>query len=180
MSVLAKEKIYTIKDIEGLPEDTRAELIDGQIYMQAAPLRIHQRIISRLLYHILAHIDRVGANCDAYVAPFAVYLDEDYVEPDISVICDPSKLTDKGCVGAPDWIIEVLSPSTARNDYFLKANLYARAGVRLYWIVDPAKKTVRTYYLSGTDTQTCDYPFDEPIPVPICDDGFSIRISDLL
>ena len=179
MTALPNEKKATIRDIENLPEGKHAELIDGEIFMQSAPLRIHQRLCLRLARHILDRIERVGKPCDVYTAPFAVYLGEDYVEPDISVICDPSKLTEKGCSGAPDWIIEILSPSTAMNDYVRKLALYARAGVREYWIVNPDSQSVRIYVFSEESPYSSEYSFEEPIPVSISE-GFTIRIADLI
>ena len=176
---IADFKPATIEDIENLPEGQRAELIDGVIYMQAAPLRIHQRLSGQLQHRILNHIEQVGKPCDVYNAPFAVRLGDNYVEPDISVICDPSKLTEKGCQGAPDWIIEILSPATAMNDYVRKLALYARSGVREYWIVNPAGHSVRTYLFSEPEPQSREYSFDDMIPVGISE-GFTIRIADLL
>ena len=102
-----QQENYTINDIYALPEGTRAELIDGQIYYMAPPSRRHQKIAGKLFAAISHYIDSKGGSCEPYIAPFAVFLNEDdtnYVEPDISVICDTSKLTDKGCDGAPDWI----------------------------------------------------------------------------
>ena len=97
------------------------------------------------------YINSKGGSCKVYPAPFAVKLFEDdskiIVEPDISVICDPNKLTDRGCTGAPDWIIEIVSPSNSSNDYIRKLNLYADAGVREYWIVDPISKKIFVYHL---------------------------------
>jgi len=179
MTALPNEGRATINDINNLPENQHAELIDGVIYMQSAPLRIHQRLTGRLQHRILSRIEQTGKPCDVYAAPFAVFLGEDYVEPDISVICDPSKLTEKGCVGAPDWIIEILSPSTAMNDYVRKLALYARSGVREYWIVNPDNRSVRTYVFSEETPVSSEYSFDEPIPV-ILSDSFSLRIADLL
>lgn len=112
---LPQEKIYTIEDIYALPEGQRAELIDGRIYNMAPPNTIHQKISWKLHQAIGNYISSRHGNCDVYAAPFAVFLNKDdrnYVEPDISVICDKSKMNDKGCVEAPDWIIEIVSPST--------------------------------------------------------------------
>ena len=120
---LLKENTYTIEDIYALPEGERAELIDGQIYYMAPPSRKHQRISTRLTSIIDRYIEDHQGQCQVYAAPFAVYLDEStntYVEPDISVICDPNKLNDKGCNGAPDWIIEIVSPASKRMDYYTK------------------------------------------------------------
>lgn len=110
MEVLKQEEHYTIGDIYNLPEGERAELIDGHIYYMAPPSRTHQRLVSRLNQKIANYIEDNHGKCEVFPAPFAVFLDEDdttYVEPDISVICDPSKLDEKGCHGAPDWVIEI-------------------------------------------------------------------------
>ena len=145
---LLKQDEYTIYDIYSLPEGERAELIDGMIYNMAPPNRIHQEIISQLTKVIGQYIDNNKGQCKIYPAPFAVFLNDDdrnYVEPDISVICDKNKLDDKGCNGAPDWVIEVVSPSTKRVDYGIKLFKYRIAGVREYWIVDPIKEKVFVY-----------------------------------
>ena len=108
-----------------------------------------------------------------YPAPFAVKLMEDrntIVEPDISVICDEDKLTDRGCTGAPDWIIEIVSQGNPRHDYVLKLNLYAKAGVREYWIVDPAKESVWVYYFEESEFKAETYSFKDEIKVNIYDD----------
>lgn len=102
-----QSKFHTIDDIYGLPEGSRAELIDGQIYNMAPPTRKHQAATGEIFTIIHRHIREKGGTCEPYIAPFAVFLNEDdinYVEPDISVVCDKSKLTDKGCFGAPDTI----------------------------------------------------------------------------
>ncbi len=104
--------------------------------------------------------------------------DKTYVEPDISVICDPSKLDDRGCNGAPDWIVEVASPGTKRIDYGIKLFKYHSAGVREYWIVNPLTKTVNVYDLEKEELSD-QYIFDDNIPVCIYD-GLVINISDLL
>ena len=186
MTAVPNEKPYTVADIEALPENQRAELIDGDLYLLASSSRIHQRITTRLSRLILDYIEAHSKPCDVYVAPFAVYIggaedNYNYVEPDISVICDETKLTDKGCVGAPDWIIEIVSPSSRQTDYIRKLTLYECSGVREYWIINPDSRTVRTYLFTAgeNDTYTREYVFDDFIPVQICD-GFSIRISDLL
>lgn len=145
---LAEQKIYTVKDIYNLPEGQRAELIDGNLYNMAPPTRQHQQIILYLARKISDYIDEKKGTCEVDLAPFAVFLNEDYknyVEPDISVICDKNKLTDKGCNGAPDWIIEVVSPGSQRMDCMIKLFKYRTAGVKEYWIVDPLKKLVTVY-----------------------------------
>ena len=136
---LHQEVTYTIEDIYNLPNGQRAELIDGKLYMMAAPGRVHQRIVMELSFRIREYIGRNGGDCEVYLSPFAVFLnanDRIYLEPDISIICDKNKLTDEGCKGAPDWIIEVVSPSSRPMDYNKKLFKYRTAGVREYWIVD--------------------------------------------
>ena len=166
-----KGKLYTIEDIYALPEGTRAELIDGQIYYLAPPTRKHQRITGALYRMISDYIDVKGGSCEVDIAPFAVFLnenDKNYVEPDISVICDRNKLNDKGCVGAPDWIIEVVSPGSRRTDYFTKLFKYRTAGVREYWLVDPDKNRILVYYFESEDTG--DYSFTDSVPSGIYSD----------
>ena len=151
MTSLRHEQPATIQDIYDLPEGQRAELIDGRLFMMAPPKRIHQEIVGELFREIKNYILEKKLTCSTYVAPFGVWLYEDdsaFVEPDISVICDESKLDDDGCKGAPDFIIEVISSSTKYHDCVRKLNLYSEAGVREYWIVNPEKKWVRKYVFS--------------------------------
>ena len=177
MDALEKERVYTIKDIYALPDGERAELIDGQIYYMAPPSWNHQRISRKLHQTIANYIDRNNGKCEALAAPFAVFLNEDdvnYVEPDISVICDLSKLDDKGCHGAPDWIIEIVSPSSKPRDYMTKLFKYRTAGVREYWIVDPDKQIVMVY---GFEKDTVEqYNWGEDVPVGIYE-GFTITLE---
>ena len=177
MDALKKEKVYTIKDIYTLPEGEHAELIDGQIYYMAPPSWNHQRISRKLHQTIANYIDYNNGKCEALAAPFAVFLNEDdvnYVEPDISVICDLSKLDDKGCHGAPDWIIEIVSPSSKPRDYMTKLFKYRTAGVREYWIVDPDKQIVMVY---GFENDTVEqYNWGEDVPVGIYE-GFTITLE---
>lgn len=176
---LTQKNDYTIDDIYALPEGQRAELIDGQIYNMAPPMRIHQHLIMNLSAAIHNYIRNKGGSCLVYPAPFAVFLNKDdrnYVEPDISVICDRDKLNDKGCNGAPDWIIEIVSPSTERVDYGIKLFKYHSAGVREYWIVNPRTSIVNIFDLEN-EKESCQYSFDDAAPVCIYGD-LSIRISD--
>ena len=164
---------YTEADYYALPEDVRAELIDGQIYYQAAPSRIHQKILGKIHQRISNYIDSKSGSCEVYPVPFAVKLWEDektIVEPDISVICDRDKLTDRGCTGAPDWIIEIVSPGNSSHDYIRKLNLYADAGVREYWIVNPMQQSIFVYHLEKDNFQVKPYTFQDKIKVNIYDD----------
>ena len=176
---LIKEKTYTVDDIYALPEDERAELIDGQIYYMAPPTRKHQDVSMELSSQIKAYVRSKGGQCKVYAAPFAVYLDESantYVEPDISVICDKNKLTDKGCKGAPDWIIEIVSPASRRMDYYTKLFKYRTAGVREYWIVDPSKNQIIVYDFEHGDMEQ--FTFQDSIKAGIYEDLF-IRLENV-
>ncbi len=176
-----KTDTYTTDYIYSLPEGQRAELIDGVVYDMAPPNRIHQKLVNKLSQKITNYIDEKKGSCEVYPAPFAVFLNEDdktYVEPDISVICDKNKLTDKGCNGAPDWIIEIVSPNTQRMDYFVKLFKYRTAGVREYWIANPIKQTVQVYSFEG-DEDSMQFSFDDTIKVGIYEDLY-VRIADLL
>lgn len=178
---LPQEKIYTVEDIYALPDGQRAELIDGQMYMMAPPNTIHQRISYALGRKISDYIDKKEGECEVFLAPFAVFLNKDernYVEPDISVICDKNKLNEKGCNGTPDWIIEVTSPSNPQTDYGIKLFKYRTAGVREYWIVNPQKKTVMVYDFESEEKSNL-YSFEDDVPVCIYED-FSINIAKLL
>ena len=171
MPLPQQNKEYTIDDIYALPDGQRAELIDGQMYMMAPPTRRHQRITLELSTIINNYIKDKGGSCEVDIAPFAVFLNEDdknYVEPDISVICAPEKLTDNGCTGAPDWIIEIVSPGSRRMDYFVKLFKYRTAGVREYWIVDPEKNRVTVYLFDSDNTE--EYSFSDTVKVGIYDD----------
>ena len=176
---LAQEKLYTIDDIYALPAGERAELIDGQIYNMAPPTRQHQIVAGELFTGIRNHIRAKGGTCEPYISPFAVFLNKDdtnYVEPDISVICDKSKLTDKGCFGAPDWVIEIVSPGSRRMDYFTKLFKYRTANVREYWIVDPDKNRITVYDFESEDI--ADYTFADSVRSGICD-GLCIDFLDI-
>ena len=176
-----KERLYTSEDYWGLPESRRAELIDGQLYDMAPPSRIHQEIISAMNAVIYHYLKSRGGNCKVYPAPFAVNLDSrdtNWVEPDISVICDKNKLTGRGCSGAPDWIIEVTSPSTQSHDYLKKLWLYQKYGVREYWIINPTTKNVMVYDFEHG--KSASYSFDDPVPAAIYHSDLKICVSDLL
>ena len=180
---LAQEILYTEQDYYDTPENTRAELINGHlVYNQAAPARIHQRILMELAGTIREYIRSKSGSCQVYPAPFAVKLRDDrntIVEPDISVICDKNKLTDRGCTGAPDWIIEIVSPGNSNHDYITKLNLYYDAGVREYWIVDPGTKNIFVYHFEKDKFNARSYTFDDKIEVGIYDD-LSIDFKVLL
>jgi Uma2 family endonuclease len=176
-----KLEFHTIDYILALPDGERAELIDGQIYYLATPSRLHQEILNFLLTKINNYINSKNGPCKVYPAPFAVFLNQDeynFFEPDISVICDPEKLDDRGCNGAPDWIIEIISPSTASRDYVLKSAKYLEAGVKEYWIIDQRSNIITVNYFAGDDYRPVQYGFSDDIKVNIYDD-FMVNLKDL-
>lgn len=162
---------YTVDFIENLPDGVRAELIDGQIFYMASPGRKHQKISGKLFLIISNYIEAKGGPCEIYCAPTGVYLIPDkknYVEPDIVVVCDKDKLDDKGIIGAPDWLIEIVSPGSEKMDCYLKLLRYRSAGVREYWIVDPAKKEVTVYNFENDDMNR--YSFLDKVKAGIYED----------
>lgn len=176
-----QEKRYTVEDYYDTPENVRLELIDGEFYDMAPPNRIHQKLVAFLTRRIGNHIEDKGGDCEVYPAPFGVQLSKDddtVVEPDISVVCDKEKLTDRGCVGAPDWIIEIVLPSNTTHDYVKKLGLYLKAGVREYWIVDPASRMVTVYKHEKDRLEPLTYTFEDAVEVGIYED-FSIDFADI-
>lgn len=179
MEALKQTNYFTIDDIYALPDGQRAELIDGQIYYMAPPNRQHQDIVFSLSRKIADYIDAKKGDCKVYLAPFAVFLNENnnnYVEPDISIICDKNKLISNGCNGAPDWIIEVVSPSSRPMDYYKKLFKYRTAGVREYWIVDFEKNRITVYGFQRDSLE--EYTFSDKVKAGIYDD-FEIDFSEI-
>ena len=157
MPMPARNVVYTFADALSWEEYERIEIIEGDAVMMSPPLREHQAISGALFAQLYRYLE--GKQCQVYAAPFAVRLFEregdrpeevdTMVEPDISVVCDLNKLDKYGCRGAPDLIIEILSPSSRRHDRITKLNLYQRAGVREYWIVNPEDRTVQVMLLDS-------------------------------
>lgn len=173
---------YTIEDIYALPDGVRAELIDGKLYYMASPTRTHQKITGEMHIAVANYIRSHEGECEVYIPPYAVYLNADnsiYVEPDLTVICDHSKSEEKGCVGAPDWIVEVVSPSSKRMDYSLKLFKYRTAGVREYWIINPEKRIVMVYSWNEGHESVDMYSFEDEIPAGIYPD-LRIRLADVV
>lgn len=177
---LAQEKTYTVDDIYSLPDGERAELIDGQIYYMAPPNTKHQRILSFLHLEIGNYIRAKKGSCEVFPAPFAVFPfadDSKYLEPDISVVCDKQKINEHGCNGAPDWVVEIVSPSSRPMDYYTKLSLYRSSGVREYWIVDPMKQTILVYDMEH-DSAPIIYSFSDTVKSNIYKDLY-INFSDI-
>ena len=154
---LRKEKHYTYADYLTWPDDARYELIDGEAFLMApAPLIEHQEVAGDVYHQLRNQLD--GKPCRPYIAPVDVRLPradeadaaiDTVVQPDVLVVCDPAKIDRRGVRGAPDWLLEVLSPSTAAHDQIAKRRTYERAGVREYWLVHPGDRTLTVYVLEN-------------------------------
>ena len=162
---------YTIEDYYALPDEKRFELIDGYYYEMLAPSAIHQQLQLLISVRLYQYITANNGTCKIFTAPFDVKLDEDdktMVQPDILITCKKDKITKQRLEGAPDMVIEILSPSNAAKDTTTKLRKYKEAGVREYWIVDPEKEIVIVYF---TDEKgqiiTTIYGFDAKVPVNI-------------
>lgn len=178
---LSKEIEYTIDDVLSLPDGERAELINGRIYMMASPSARHQRLIRKACRSIDDYIESKNGDCEVMLSPFAVYLNhkKDCLEPDLMIICDPSKIHDDGCYGAPDWVMEVISPSSRSRDSLLKLFKYRNEGVREYWLVDPERNRVTVYRFNPDEEQEIvnEYTLTDDIPVGIYED-LSITLEE--
>ena len=178
---LEQQNKLTIEDYFDLPDDERVELIDGVIYDMGSPTVKHQTIIAEIHAKLREHIRKNRGECVALFSPLDVQVDcSDYtvVQPDVMVVCDRSKLINGRVWGAPDLVIEVLSPSTRRKDMFLKGNKYFEAGVREYWIVDPKNEKI-IVNIFEEDAITYFYNFDDKIPVSIWNGACEIEFAEI-
>ncbi len=176
-----KQGEYTLEDYYALPDEHRVELIDGVIYDMTAPTSIHQILIHRISMHIGNYIDSKKGQCIVIMSPLDVQLDCDnrtMVQPDILVICDRSKFRNGRVYGAPDLIVEVLSPSTRMKDLGIKMKKYMEAGVREYWIVDPEKKRVHVYEFEKENPSII-YTFKDKVPVGIFDGECVVDFAEI-
>lgn len=172
---------YTLEDYYALPDDYRAELIDGVFYDMAAPTSVHQAFVGQVYRRLADYIDRKRGTCVPMASPLDVQLDCDdktMVQPDLLVVCDRSKFQRGVVYGAPDLVIEVLSRSTRRKDMMLKLSKYEAAGVREYWIVDPDKKKVIVYDFES-DINVRLYDFTQKVPVGIFSGRCKIDFQDI-
>ena len=177
------EERFTYADYCAWPENERWELIDGAAYALATPTFAHQRVSGEIFGQLREFLK--GKPCQVFYAPFSVRLnadegDDTVVEPDILVVCDNKKLEDgKGVVGAPDFVIEILSPSTAKHDRERKFRLYQKAGVREYWVVDPDDKLLMAYVLrDGRYLGSVFFEDDASVPVEVLD-GCTINLTEV-
>lgn len=183
-SQIFKNNNYNNKDINdylALPEGTRIELIDGKFYEMAAPTTPHQDIAGSIYAEFYIHIKTNKGTCKTYISPIDVQLDRDdktMVQPDVIIVCNKDNITKPRIVGAPDLVVEVLSPSNSMMDMVIKLHKYNKAGVREYWIVSPEEKKTLVYRLENSIEDMKFYDFDEEVPVGIWDGKCKVKISD--
>lgn len=172
---------YTIEDYFSLPEEKRAELIDGVFYDMASTSVIHQLIAGQIFVQLNVFLRKKKASCVPCIAPVDVQLDCDdrtMVQPDVLVVCDREKIRKSGIFGAPDFVAEILSKATRRKDMLVKLAKYAQAGVREYWLIDPDKQNVLVYDLKNMEFPSI-YGFDAKIPVTIFGGECKINMRDI-
>ncbi len=177
--VMKGGKRYTFEDVDAFPDGVRAELIDGEMFIMQAPGESHQDILGELFWFIKSYLKRNNRQCKAYMG-LGAFVKKDkynYLIPDISVVCDRDRLDPKGCQGSPDWVIEIVSPSTRKRDYERKLALYRETGTREYWIVDRKQDAVLVHrFERGGEVER--YSFSGRIKVGIYDDLY-IDFSEL-
>lgn len=173
---------YTVDDYRALPDERRVELIDGYFYDMAAPTFTHQSIGGEIYRQIANFIMDRGGSCRPFIAPVDVQLDCDertMVQPDVGIICHEERIQHFGVYGAPDFLVEVLSPSTRRKDSIKKLDKYLEAGVREYWILDPDQKRLLVYFFES-EVYPKIYGLDQQVPINIYDGALSIDFSNIL
>lgn len=173
-------EITTLEQYETFPEEKRIEVFDGIAYDMASPSQIHQSILLELCTLLNSYVKGKKGDCKVFPAPFDVKLSDHpltIVQPDIMIVCDKDKLDANRCNGAPDFIIEIVSPGNPSDDYIRKAYYYKNAGVREYWIVDPRRKTITVNYFER-NMLNVQYSFDSTIKVNICED-LLINFADI-
>lgn len=176
-----KQGEYTLEDYYALPDDIRAELIDGELIFLEAPSSIHQELIGELFFEIKLYIRTHNGPCKILPSPLDVQLDCDnrtMLQPDISVICHRDRIVKMGVYGAPDLCIEIVSPSSRKRDYEKKRMKYQNAGVREYWIIDPKTESVLCYFFKESN-ESHSYTFDDKIPVRIYDSNLVINFAKI-
>lgn len=178
---------YTISDYYALPDERRVELIDGVFYDMGAPSPVHQLITFQIGYLIENYIEENDGDCILFVAPCDVQIecdDSSMLQPDVFIVCDLSKIIDRCIYGVPDFIVEVLSKSTRGKDMHIKYRKYHEAGVREYWMIDPAKEQIIVYQFHNDAENNCEdeialYSFEDTVPVGIYDGKLQIDFSKI-
>ena len=179
--VKKKQGEFTLEDYLAIPDEQRVELIDGIIYDMSSPTGYHQLIAGQIYARLLSFISAGKGKCLPLISPVDVQLDCDnktIVQPDVLILCDPSKYTPARIIGAPDFVVEILSRSTRTKDIFIKTNKYRNAGVREYWMIDPEKKIITVYYFDKEDDYFV-YTFRDQIPVNIYHGDLVIDFSEI-
>lgn len=177
-----KQGQYTIKDYFLFPDERRVELIDGVIYDMAAPTTLHQVIAMDICSSFKDYIRRKDGKCVSVIAPVDVQLDCDdktMVQPDVMIVCDHDKFKDGRIYGAPDLVVEVLSPSTAKRDSYMKVSKYMNAGVKECWLVDPVKKRIYVHEWTNNDAVVELYTFEDEVPVGIFDGECKVDFREI-
>lgn len=172
---------YTVEDYRALPDDQRVELIDGYFYVMLAPTFLHQRIAGEVHRQIANFIMDRGGDCQPLIAPVDIQLDCDektMVQPDVAILCNNDRVRKWGVFGSPDFVLEVISPSTKKKDYTKKLTKYMEAGVREYWILDPYKKVLLVYNFEK-DEFPCICGLDKPVPIGIYNGELEIKFDHI-
>ena len=178
---LKRQGEYTLEDYYAIPDERRVELIDGVIYDMASPSYTHQELAGPIYSELRKHVKQKKGLCKPIMSPFDVQLDRDdktMVQPDVMVVCDRDKIINRCLYGAPDFVVEILSPSTSKKDSTIKLKKYKAAGVREYWMVDPDKKKVVVYDWNKSDIPVV-YGFDAKVPVGIFDGECEIDFAEI-
>lgn len=177
----ARQGSYTLDDYFATPDNVRVELIDGVIYDMGMPSTVHQYLITKICHAIYSYIEEKGGHCMVFPASPGVQIDCDdrsMLVPDLVVVCDPAKLRRRNIMGAPDFVIEILSPSSVRRDTKIKLAKYAAAGVREYWVVDPDRERVCVYWTPEDDIAAVYGPQDD-VPVGIFSGELKIPMREI-
>lgn len=172
---------YTLDDYYAIPDEYRVELIDGVIYDMASPRDVHQIVSNLINLKIFNYIEKKNGKCIIITAPMDVQLDRDdrtIVQPDILVVCDRKKFVNGRIYGAPDFIVEVLSPATRKKDIRIKTSKYRKAGVREYWIVDIEKEQVITHLFEESELAVL-YTFKDKVDVGIFDKECRVDFAEI-
>ncbi len=178
-SVPQGECFLTVADYGQLPEDVNVELIDGRFYYMESPSYRHQHILTEVLFAIGCFIKANHGKCEALPSPMEVQLDKDdytLVKPDILIVCEQNKILHDRIYGAPDFIAEILSPASRKKDMRLKLMKYFHAGVREYWIIDPDRARVLSYFFEESALIPTLYTFEQEVPVRIYEGKLTITL----
>ncbi len=182
---------YTYADYLTWWFDERVELIKGKLFkMSPAPNTRHQKIAKEIVFLLETHIRKSRCGCEGFCAPFDVRLPKDgqnkddeittVVQPDICVICDPSKLDERGCVGAPEFIVEILNPGKCQREFVTNFNVYEKAGVSEYWVIDPDHQHILSYILNDAGSFVPQRPYTTGMTIKsVVLSGFSVKLSKL-